>query len=149
MGFSWGFKGLMFSKRVPSNIWGNIFVIHFERKDVDFYVGYNWMGIGWNGCVCEKSDKSSILIEADCYKTRAWSTIVCNELLLRTVRKSDKRFGHRHYVTHGRDLYSKAFFCDNNWKKRTSVHSGVRKNWTNRKNGTIVSMFIFVHLQFN
>jgi hypothetical protein len=28
---------LMFSKRVLSNIWGNIFVIYLERKDVEFY----------------------------------------------------------------------------------------------------------------
>ena len=54
MGFSSGFKGLMFSKRVPSNIWGNIFVIYLERKDVEFYVCFNWMRISLNGRVYEK-----------------------------------------------------------------------------------------------
>ena len=72
---------IIFSKRVLSNIWGNICVIHLERKDVDFYVGFSWMRVGLNGCVCKKSEKSSVLIEADCYKSRAWSTSVCKELL--------------------------------------------------------------------
>jgi hypothetical protein len=72
---------LIFSKRVLSNIWENIFVIYLERKDVEFYFGFNCLRIGLNGCVCEKSDKSSLVREADCYKTRAWSTSVCKELL--------------------------------------------------------------------
>jgi len=129
---------LMLSKRVLFNIWGNIFVICLERKAVEFYVGFNWLRWALLGYVYEKAEKSSILIKADCHKTRAWSTSVCKELLLWIVWKSDIWFGRRHYVTHGRDLHSKAFFCDQNWKKRTSVHSGVRKNWTNGKNGTNV-----------
>jgi len=128
----------MFSKRILSNIWGNIFVIYLERKAVEFYVRFNWLRIASLGYVCEKAEKSPILIKADCYKTHAWSTSVGKELLLQIVWKSDIWFGRRHYVTHGRDLHSKAFFCDHNWKKRTSVHSGVRKNWTNWKNGTTV-----------
>ena len=126
---------------VFSNIWENIFVIYLERKYVEFYFGFNWLRITLLGLVCEKADRSSVLIKADCYKTRAWSTSVCKEMLSRIVWKCGKRFGRRHYVTHGRDLHSKAFFCSfvkNNWKKRTSVHSGGRKNWTNRKNGTTV-----------
>jgi hypothetical protein len=45
---------LMFSKRVPSNIWENIFVIYFERKDVEFYVCFNGMRISLKGRVYEK-----------------------------------------------------------------------------------------------
>jgi hypothetical protein len=126
-------------------------------KNVEFYVGFNWLRIAllriallW--CVCEKSDKSSAVIEADCYKTGGWSTSVCKELLLQILLKSDIRFGRRLYATHGRDLHSIAFFCDNNWKKRTSVHSGVRKNWTNQKNGTTVFVWeigTFVHTLSN
>jgi hypothetical protein len=32
---------LMFSKRFLSDIWENIFVIYLERKDVEFYFGFN------------------------------------------------------------------------------------------------------------
>jgi len=32
---------LMFSKRFPSNIRGDKFVIYLERKDVEFYVGFS------------------------------------------------------------------------------------------------------------
>jgi len=73
---------IIFSKIPLSSTWGeDIFLIHLERKDVDFYVGFSWMRIGLNGRYCEKSDKTSVLIEADCYKTCAWSTNVCKELL--------------------------------------------------------------------
>jgi hypothetical protein len=62
-----------------------MFVINLQGRDVEFCVGFNWLGLCLNGSVCEKADKSSVLIQADCYKTRAWSTSVCNELLLGTV----------------------------------------------------------------
>jgi hypothetical protein len=59
---------LMFRKRVLSDIWGNIFVIYLERKDVEFYVGFNWLRIVLLGCVCEKADKCFVLIKAYCNK---------------------------------------------------------------------------------
>jgi hypothetical protein len=45
---------LILSKRFLSNIWENIFVIYLERKDVEFYVGFDWMRISLNRFVCEK-----------------------------------------------------------------------------------------------
>jgi hypothetical protein len=72
---------LMFSKRFLSNISENILVIYLERKDVEFYFGFNWLRIVLLGRVCEKANRSFALIKADCYKTRAWSTSVCKELL--------------------------------------------------------------------
>jgi hypothetical protein len=40
---------IMFSKRVLSNIWENIFIIYLERKDVEFNVGFKWLRISLKG----------------------------------------------------------------------------------------------------